>query len=281
MASNSIRSNLTKEDIISDITLCMGADIDRKNIYLLVEGEDDIRLLHPYISENVLIYESYDGKKGVEVIVNDRFLDNKRVIGIRDRDYQQEPTSEKIFFYDYNCMEIMLISNDDIIDNLCFEYYKGPLLSRELRNCILNELKILSVIRKYNETKQWGIILKGLSANQGFNTETEKMDNDVIVRKVNQMNGNFISEQILSDIYDEVSGVWSQEQLYYGTQGHDFCTLFATICNNYRKRGIKQIEVQASARCAFRWSDFVKTKLYLSVKEYSQVHSLKILAGIS
>ena len=38
MASNSIRSNLTKEDIISDITLCMGADIDRKNIYLLVEG---------------------------------------------------------------------------------------------------------------------------------------------------------------------------------------------------------------------------------------------------
>jgi len=259
----------------------MGADIDRKNIYLLVEGEDDIRLLHPYISENVLIYESYDGKKGVEVIVNDRFLDNKRVIGIRDRDYQQEPTSEKIFFYDYNCMEIMLISNDDIIDNLCFEYYKGPLLSRELRNCILNELKILSVIRKYNETKQWGIILKGLSANQGFNTETEKMDNDVIVRKVNQMNGNFISEQILSDIYDEVSGVWSQEQLYYGTQGHDFCTLFATICNNYRKRGIKPIEVQASARCTFRWSDFVKTKLYLSVKEYSQVHSLKILAGIS
>ena len=281
MASNSIRSNLTKEDIISDITLCMGADIDRKNIYLLVEGEDDIRLLHPYISENVLIYESYDGKKGVEVIVNDRFLDNKRVIGIRDRDYQQEPTSEKIFFYDYNCMEIMLISNDDIIDNLCFEYYKGPLLSRELRNCILNELKILSVIRKYNETKQWGIILKGLSANQGFNTETEKMDNDVIVRKVNQMNGNFISEQILSDIYDEVSGVWSQEQLYYGTQGHDFCTLFATICNSYRKRGIKPIEVQASARCTFRWSDFVKTKLYLSVKEYSQVHSLKILAGIS
>ena len=281
MASNSIRSNLTKEDIISDITLCMGADIDRKNIYLLVEGEDDIRLLHPYISENVLIYESYDGKKGVEVIVNDRFLDNKRVIGIRDRDYQQEPTSEKIFFYDYNCKEIMLISNDDIIDNLCFEYDKGPLLSRELRNCILNELKILSVIRKYNETKQWGIILKGLSANQGFNTETEKMDNDVIVRKVNQMNGNFISEQILSDIYDEVSGVWSQEQLYYGTQGHDFCTLFATICNNYRKRGIKPIEVQASARCTFRWSDFVKTKLYLSVKEYSQVHSLKILAGIS
>lgn len=232
----------------------------------------------------IMFFFSLDFKKITAVFKNDKTIvieKDKRVIGIRDRDYQQEPTSEKIFFYDYNCMEIMLISNDDIIDNLCFEYYKGPLLSRELRNCILNELKILSVIRKYNETKQWGIILKGLSANQGFNTETEKMDNDVIVRKVNQMNGNFISEQILSDIYDEVSGVWSQEQLYYGTQGHDFCTLFATICNNYRKRGIKPIEVQASARCTFRWSDFVKTKLYLSVKEYSQVHSLKILAGIS
>lgn len=57
--------------------------------------------------------------------------------------------------------------------------------------------------------------------------------------------------------------------------------IFVHYLQQFGKRGIKPIEVQASARCTFRWSDFVKTKLYLSVKEYSQVHSLKILAGIS
>ena len=103
MGNNSIRSNLSKEDIISDILLCIGADINRENIYLLVEGEDDISLIHPYVSENVLLYESYDGKSGVESIVNERFGDNSRVIGIRDKDYQSEPSSNKIFFYDYGC----------------------------------------------------------------------------------------------------------------------------------------------------------------------------------
>lgn len=48
MDSNSIRDNLSKEDIISDILLCLGADIHRENIYLLVEGEDDIKLLFDF-----------------------------------------------------------------------------------------------------------------------------------------------------------------------------------------------------------------------------------------
>ena len=33
MESNSIKDNLSKEDMISDILLCLGADIHRENIY--------------------------------------------------------------------------------------------------------------------------------------------------------------------------------------------------------------------------------------------------------
>ena len=74
MESNSIKDNLSKEDMISDILLCLGADIHRENIYLLVEGEDDIKFLRSFLADNVYIYESYDGKNGVEYIVGELFF---------------------------------------------------------------------------------------------------------------------------------------------------------------------------------------------------------------
>ncbi len=277
MGNNSIRSNLSKEDIISDISLCIGADIYRENIYLLVEGEDDISLIHPYLSDNVLLYESYDGKNGVESIVNERFADNLRVIGIRDKDYQSEPSSNKIFFYDYGCMEMMLISNDEIFDNLCFEYYRGGRSSTILREEILVQLKYLSIIRMLNEKESWGITIKGISINNAWNSSEEKIDNDVIISRLIAINPNGIAQDKLRRVEQDYVVEWSKNDYFNNTQGHDFSTLFATICNQYKKKGIKYTEVEASARCIFRWSDFARTNLCHKINEYSVANSLDIM----
>ena len=277
MGNNSIRSNLSKDDIISDIILSMGADIHKKNVYVLVEGEDDISLIHPYITDNVMVYESYDGKNGVEFIVGERFAKNKRVIGIRDKDYQVEPVSDKVFYYDYGCMEMMLISNDDVFDNLCFEYYRGTTGSRQLRKQILKQLEFVSTIRMYNEREQWGIVLKGISLNQALESERFEINNDIIINKINSMNNNFINDEVIDKLNEEYESTWSDEDYYYYTQGHDFFTLFAAVCNRYRKKGIKFTEVEASARCIFRWSDLIKTNLYAQIRSYSEKNSLKIL----
>ena len=45
MGTNSIKANLTKDSIISDIKLLLGADINKENIYVVVEGDDDIKFL--------------------------------------------------------------------------------------------------------------------------------------------------------------------------------------------------------------------------------------------
>lgn len=281
MEGNSIRSNLSKDDIISDISLCLGADIHRENVYLIVEGEDDISLIHPYLSDNVLLYESYDGKHGVEFIVNERFAGNARVIGIRDKDYQVEPVSERIFYYDFGCMEMMLVANDDVFNNLCFEYYRGNDSSNEIRKCILEQLKFLSIIRMSNEREQWGIILRGVSINSAWNPEEGVVDNELIVQKINLMNNDFIDDHTLQEINEKYLQDWNDEDYFSYTQGHDFTTLFAAMCNENRKRAIKYTEVEASARCIFRWSDLVKTDLFFKLNEYSQMLNLRILKGVS
>lgn len=103
MGNNSIKNNLGKDDIISDIVLSMGADIKRKNVYLIVEGEGDKKFLRKFLSNNVNIYESFSGKQGVKEIV-EYFKHDIKVIGIRDRDYHHDYISEKLFYYDYNCL---------------------------------------------------------------------------------------------------------------------------------------------------------------------------------
>lgn len=277
MANNSIRSNLSKEDIISDIVLSIGADITKQNVYVIVEGEDDISLLCPYLMDNVLIYESYDGKNGVEVIVSRYFYDRDNVIGIRDRDYQIQPISEKIFYYDCGCMEMMLIANNDVFDNLCFEYYRGNVKSGKLREYLLRQLGFLSVIRMFNERKNWSIKLNGISISQAWNPDKYELDNDILINKINQINNNFINETVLSDLQSENTKEWTSEQYLLYTRGHDFFMLFSTVCNQHKKRGVKYADIESSARCIFRWSDLIKTKLYREIVKYSESRHMSIL----
>lgn len=45
MGKNSIQSNLTKDDLIAEIRLTLGADFKREHTVIIVEGEDDISFL--------------------------------------------------------------------------------------------------------------------------------------------------------------------------------------------------------------------------------------------
>ena len=276
MESNSIKDNLSKEDMISDILLCLGADIHRENIYLLVEGEDDIKFLRPFLADNVYIYESYDGKNGVEYIVANRFEMNIQVIGIRDRDYQIAPISDKIFYYDYGCMEMMILKNDDVFRNLCAENYRGGENIQQLRIKMFEELKYLSVIRMYNERENWGQKIRGISVRSAWNSNEQKIDNAVILSKVNQINGGFFKDDILREIEQEYAREWKEEDFYNNTQGHDFSMLYAGICNQYKTKGIKYTEVEASSRCIFRQNDFKQTNLYEKLREYENLYHFKI-----
>lgn len=74
MGNNSIRSNLTKDYIISDLRLSLSDDIYREKVFIVVEGEDDIKFLKSYFNDDTtVLYESYDGKNGVSEIVKNFF----------------------------------------------------------------------------------------------------------------------------------------------------------------------------------------------------------------
>lgn len=268
MENNSIKCNLTKDDIISDIRMCLSADINHEYLYVIVEGEDDTNFLKSRFCNRVFLYESYDGKNGVNEIVNNVFSSKQQVIGIRDKDYELSDNGRKIFYYDYCCMEMMFVNCNETFNCVYNEFYKGSYSADELRTYILNELKYISLIRKCNEQNNWGIILKALSINNIFDNRYSKINNNKVVQKLNEVSSGFFTDEILDTLQEIYSQEYDMVALLNITQGHDFTTLFALLCNLLKNRGVSYKHIESSFRCSFRNSDFANTSLYISLKKY-------------
>lgn len=97
---------------------------------IIVEGEDDISFFNGKLSSNVDIRESFSGKRGVLEIVS--LFSDSRVIGVCDVDYDTGTPSPQILYYDYSCLEMMLISSDSAFTPFFHTYYRGQ--SRLCRN---------------------------------------------------------------------------------------------------------------------------------------------------
>ena len=122
MENNSIRRNLRREDIISEIRLLCGEDYSKVKTFVIVEGDDDLKFIKNKFNSKAYGFESFSGCDGVEEIVN-YFQSDKRVIGIRDKDYSNLISgSNKIFLYDYHSLEIMLAMNNESFESVCTEF---------------------------------------------------------------------------------------------------------------------------------------------------------------
>lgn len=271
MNSNSIRTNISKEDIISDIKLTKSADRKKEHVYIVVEGPDDIKFMAKFLSDNVFLYESYSGKDGVEEIAT--YFNTQEVIGIRDKDYQLLKKSSSIFYYDYCCLEMMIILSDNVFQNLCTEYYHGKLLFSDLRLKILQALKEACIIRKYNEQKLWGINFHAIKPSKYWDSSTMSIDYESLYNDISIIRKNGFDKSLIDS---DMMISWKYDDYLSNTQGHDFFSIFATVCST--KKGISQENISASARVVYSISDLQQTVLYKDLCNYSNAIRRKIIS---
>lgn len=265
MKTNSIRQNMSKDDIISSIKLLLGDDIKKEKAYFIVEGDDDVKFMNKFCNkDNVVIYESHSGKYGVEDIINSNVLDSERVIGIRDKDYCQTESSNRIFFYDKCCLEMMIISFDESFKNLSCEYYKGKLNFINLKQHILSELYKISLIRKYNEENKKEIKFDGLSISSMIDADN-KLDEKKLINALKLQNSK-LSFNFVVNINKSKSP--SIKELLNITNGHDFIYFFQELCNREVNRKYNDTAISSGLRISFNTGLFSKTILYNNINNY-------------
>lgn len=282
MGQNSIRENLTKEDIIADIRLTLAADFEHKKTVVIVEGEDDIAFFNGKLDPNVDIHESFSGKTGVSEIVD--FFSDDRVIGIRDKDYDPISSNPYMFYYDNCCLEMMLISNDSAFCTYCYGYYHGSKNPIVLRSELLQDLATLSIYRKLSAEQGWSINFKGITFAKAFDKSTSKLNIASVLSQIKRIN-SADSETVrthMSNVGVETQSLSSDIDYYLITQGHDFINYFHQVCLYSMSQkgnfpGTK--EMFRSLVCAYRLSDLINTNLYQSIVAYQNSVGRRVLAS--
>lgn len=281
MGSNSIRANLSKAAIISDIRMSLSADLKSEKSVIVVEGQDDIQFWKNKLSDDTYLYESFSGRVGVHEIV--KYFKKPKVIGICDRDYGDNLSQEYIFYYDYSCLEMMLIHNDNAFQSFFSEYYHGT-HPDDFRLSILMNLKWISCFRQLNHIHSWGINFNGFSIANAFDGNTTCFDNDKALTELASINKNFYvnHRDKLATITYSSEREFSLCDLLDLTNGHDF--LCFMHCSYESKKGPKGKTLgidalSASLRCSFRMADFIHTVLYSKLREFEQSNQIVFLAA--
>lgn len=283
---NSVKSIITKEDIINEVRMTLASDTSKKKAFVIVEGEDDSSFLRKHVDNNIEIKESFSGCKGVDEIIkqlNEIIPHNPRFIGIKDRDYGKLLDNNRIFYYDYNNLEVFLISSDDVLKSICSEYYRGDSKSHELRVHMLEELLIMGIIRKISFIDKWGLKLDCISINNAYNKDLKKIDKEYIQKEINRINSQFFDkypeklEKINSEV-EKINENINYEDLLNLIQGHDLLFLFKRICDdsNNLSKGLNVGDIASSMRCSYSIDEFKNSNLYKNIKAYESNHKIKI-----
>lgn len=260
MQQDSIRENLTKEDIITAIKLEMDATGGEPLGFVLVEGQDDVEFVKNIFAENVICYESFSGKCGLEELLQDDDLKYDEIIAIRDKDYMDTAlVPRRMFLYDGCCMETMLLSCEEVVSSFYHFYYGGEAPQKEYIACMMRELAPYSILRQKNEKNKWGINFQKI----GFGDLIDrngKLDIKTLFTRIK------VGEVELQDCIERAEKV-KEEYLKEITNGHDICLMMGVLPKAGRKKlgedGVRRILLSG-----YRKSDFQKTKLYKNLRLY-------------
>ncbi|MFR1565077.1 MAG: hypothetical protein ACLSUT_01435 [Christensenellales bacterium] len=281
MSADSIFSNLTAENTAAEISLILSADYKRKKTVILLEGEDDVKAFRFLVSRDVTLIKAYGASTTVDKFMPENFPDEKRVIGIRDRDYQEKKKFGRIFYCDHCCCEMMLISDDETFQRVAVNFYRGRLSPDRLRYELLKKLFYISALRLCSDRYRWALRISDTDLNKIVNPRVSPGKNAVVAfvnayNPKNKVDGARLKKLAL------VRDTGRLEDYLDITNGHDFVEALRIYCaessSGNKRRSISDKALAGAIRCAYSLRAFENTRLYAELKLYGEENGLSIVA---
>ena len=258
------------------------------NRIVIVEGFSDYIVLSNLFDSKIHVLQPYC-KGNAEKIMGQIDYSHKNIIAILDRDYDPLSSDDRIFYYDFCNLEMMLVHNDELFENFC----NGAVSSKsaiEYRDFVLKQLKPLSALRLFNSmSKTTGC--KEFSALKAVGTLSNclLLPNDCLIWYIrnyfvsNVSNPNLCPKEvrkIITEFGKQLSSLLSRDA-YTFTNGHDFNDLFVRLLPN---------SLCISPTCAgnsiynyykagFVQKVFQKTSLYTSIKQHETITGERFLSS--
>lgn len=264
-----MKKYLNETDKIVSIKLELRHPAGTNKVWVLVEGESDVRIFKKIINGgDVSVEQVHGGVESLRRAMMGLNEETSRVIGIRDADFlhlnNEKEDIENLMITDVHDMELMMIKSDVTLNNLIIEYLlPESTKATELRYDLLKALKFLGGIKWYNDIQNCKLNFKGLSLGNYFNPESMIYDEDRCVNDVNIRSKNRLMDVEKSNILELLLGV---DDYYNLINGHDFIKALAlTISHRVGGAAIKDSTIARLLRVSYTADEFRNTDLYDSL----------------
>jgi Protein of unknown function (DUF4435) len=261
------REDITPESKITELRLDISHPRSKGKVFVLLEGESDIKLYRKLFNNDTCKIETIPGGKiFLEKGLGDLNKIYKLIIGIRDADFlhleRAKPQTPNLFLTDYHDYELMMASESQCHCSVFFERTNiNPNDHNSTFEKLLKSIQFLGYFRWYNEIKSLEFNFRGLGINDLFDKNTFTIDDKRLVQNViNRSHNAKITD--VEQIFDAVKQLYDDKyDLRQVCNGHDFMKVMAIICSS-RQKGISEKDVASQFRVAYSQDIFKKTQLF-------------------
>jgi hypothetical protein len=261
-------SDFTTSDKLTELRLDMSHPKNEGRVFILVEGDSDVRFYRKFFRQNTCKMEEVPGGKGqVEAILKELNKTFRLILGIRDADFlhlegKSSPLSN-LFLTDYHDLEIQLFNSDAALNAVIHEFV--PMEKQEknanLKAKCFNALQFLSYLRWYNELNNGELKFKGLNLGDIFDVKHFTINTIALLGKIQHLSPKVAVNNDAVSV--EIEAIKSDNHhVLQLTNGHDLMKIMAVYLSSFNKKGISDKDVETLLRIAFPLEDFKNTQLY-------------------
>lgn len=275
---------ITYEDKIGEIIMVARHPQSKNNVFVLVEGEDDIKLYGKFLNDFCKIEPIPGGilrlETSLQTIPN--HVRKINLIGIRDADFMHIESKNaafaNLFLTDTHDTETMMMASDETFKNILHEFLpKTTISTSQLRQQILKCVEFLGYLRWYNNINDLELNFKGIGLDKlidytSFTINETHLVKDVLNRSPNAKVKD--ETQILNEV-----NILTQtfQNLFQICNGHDVVKVFAAFLTNSNKgSGVSDTRIASQLRTAYNLDNFKKTNLYKKLTDYALNEGIKI-----
>lgn len=266
------KQDITYQDKLNELRLDILHPNSKGIVFVLLEGESDIRLFRKlFNSDNCKVGTIPGGKFKLEECVGELVNIYPLIIGIRDADFVHLGTKPykkiNVFLTDFHDMGMTLISEDEVFSSLVFEFTDLPKDKHPVtRNNIILSIEQIGYLKWLNEEENLEYKFKA-----GFQDLISfinlKIDFDQYFSRVlsKSPNAKITDKTIILEkmrILKETNP--NPLQL---CNGHDFIKAFSQYIKQVGSgKDVNAEHIASSCRMTFIFNHYRKTGLYLNTK---------------
>jgi hypothetical protein len=271
-----MKENISLITKLNELRLLLIHPQTRNKVFILVEGDSDIKLFRKlFHHQNTEIKSIPGGYTNLELGLKELSKNYRTVIGIRDADFmhieKKKPQIQVLFLTDVHDMEMMMIISDETLKSILFEFSSDTKFKiKELRNKFLESIKFIGYVRWYNSIHNLELNFKDLGIGEFINNTNLEIDEISCIAKVLQRSPNKKTNDAIELRNNVKKLIKSTHDLAQICCGHDIAKIIALFLSLEKlNKGVSQERIESHLRTTYNFTQFQKTKLYKSLKNWS------------